>query len=271
MSGPPPGKAGRPGLELTWLGAAGFRVRTGENVFLIDPFVSRNPRARPIQELKPGDIREGRQIFISHGHFDHIKDIPQIAASLGAKVFCHPTQARSLVRDGLAPRLIMMVEQDGQRFDFGSFSAQANYSRHIKFDLRLVLSTLARINLRLPGLLPLTRCYPPGQVLTWKFDLPGRSIRHLGSAGSTRKELAVLAEEETDILLLPLQGHTRICRIVLEFIWALRPKTVIPHHQDDFYPPISRMVDIGPFLEELNREFPQLEVITPRINQPIRL
>ena len=258
-------------LDLTWLGTAGFRVRAGAAAFLIDPFVSRNSRARPVQELGPEDIREGRQIFISHGHFDHIRDAPGIAARLGAKVFCHPSQARTLVRDGLDPGLVTEVREDGQSFDFGWFSARADFSRHIKFDPLLILSTLARINLRLPRLLPLTRDYPPGQVISWRFELAGRTIRHFGSMGSTKEELARLAREKTDILLPALQGHSRICGIALEHVRTLKPRTVIPHHQDDFFPPISRMVDLQPFLQGLAREFPEVEAVVPRINEPILL
>jgi L-ascorbate metabolism protein UlaG (beta-lactamase superfamily) len=30
-------------MELRWWGAAGFQVQAGESVFLIDPFLARNP------------------------------------------------------------------------------------------------------------------------------------------------------------------------------------------------------------------------------------
>jgi L-ascorbate metabolism protein UlaG (beta-lactamase superfamily) len=257
--------------ELTWLGTAGFRVRNGDKAFLIDPYLSRNRRARPIQGLGPKDISQGGQIFISHGHFDHILDVPGIATRLGAKVFCHSTQARSLVRDGLGPGLVVEVEGDGQLFEFGSFSARADFSRHIKFDLPLIIKTLLRINIRLPALLPLTREYPPGQVLSWRFQFPGISIRHFGSAGYTQEELENLAQERTDMIMIPLQGHSRICDIALEHVRILRPKKVIAHHQDDFFPPISQEVDIEPFLRGMSSEFPEIEMIVPKLNEPIPL
>lgn len=271
MNPPVQESAAKAGPEVVWLGTAGFEIGAAGETFLIDPFLSRNPRARPVQGLAPEDLGPAKRIFISHGHFDHILDVPAIANRLKAKVHCHSTQAVSLLRDGLDPDLLEEIGRDGQRFDFGSFAARATYHDHIKFDLRLVLSTLAKINLRLPGLMPLSREYPHGQVLSWKFEAAGRSIRHFGSAGMSREELDVLAEEKTDVLLLPLQGHTRICEIGLEHVRILKPKTVIVHHQDDFFPPISREVDIKPFLTGMAREFPKTEVIVPRINEPFQL
>jgi L-ascorbate metabolism protein UlaG (beta-lactamase superfamily) len=271
MSSPVPGIADQADLDLTWLGTAGFRVRAGAEVFLIDPYLSRNPEAQPNQPLHPGDIREGKRIFISHGHFDHLADVPRIAANLGSKVFCDRVAAETLVREGLDQENIVTVEQDGQKFDFSSFIARANFSRHIKFDIPLVLKTLIRANIRFFKLKPLLKLYPPGQVLAWRFDLGGRSILHFGSAGSTKEELQELAKVETDILLVPLQGHTNICEIALEYVRMLRPRLVIPHHQDDFYPPVSQMVDIDPFLSGLRRESPTTEVIVPKMNEPIFL
>ena len=51
-------------------------------------YFSRNEKAIPRQSLKPSDIQDGEMIFISHGHFDHIYDVPTISSNLGAKVYC---------------------------------------------------------------------------------------------------------------------------------------------------------------------------------------
>ena len=58
-------------MEITWWGTAGFQIKTGKHVLLIDPYLSRNTAARPRQTLMPEDIRRADQIFVSHGHFDH--------------------------------------------------------------------------------------------------------------------------------------------------------------------------------------------------------
>jgi L-ascorbate metabolism protein UlaG (beta-lactamase superfamily) len=45
-------------MELTWWGIAGLQIKTGNHVFLIDPYLSRNATARPKQPLRPSDISD---------------------------------------------------------------------------------------------------------------------------------------------------------------------------------------------------------------------
>ena len=254
-------------MELTWLGTAGFRIKTGTTTILIDPYLSRNETARPEQPLNPPDIDDGNLIFISHGHFDHIMDIPEIVSKTGAKIYCGTGIDDKLIQKGVKQDLIRCIKTDGEEFEFNGLMAQSFFSRHVKFDRWLLLKTLTRINLRLPRYLPLLREYPEGQVLSWRFKIEGKVLHHFGSAGSTSEELDRLGRQPTDILLVPLQGHTHIVEIALDYVRALQPKIVIPHHQDNFYPPISTMVNLQPFVEGVPKLVPDTEVRVLEMNQ----
>jgi L-ascorbate metabolism protein UlaG (beta-lactamase superfamily) len=52
-------------MKLTWWGTAGFHVNTGQQTFLVDPYLSRNAGARPTQPMVPTDIKEADHIFLS--------------------------------------------------------------------------------------------------------------------------------------------------------------------------------------------------------------
>ena len=52
-------------MEITWWGTAGFRIKTGKKVVLLDPYLSRNPDAKPRQYLKPEEIQQVSSYILS--------------------------------------------------------------------------------------------------------------------------------------------------------------------------------------------------------------
>ncbi|MBN1978829.1 MAG: MBL fold metallo-hydrolase [Anaerolineae bacterium] len=254
-------------MLVTWYGTAGFRIETGGHVFLLDPHLSRSAGARPKLPFGLEDVGKAREIFLSHGHFDHAADVPHIARRTGARVYCSTVAAEALRRQGV-PGAQLVAARDGDGFDFGVYRAQCFHSAHARFDLSLIARTLVRA---LPSVLfdmrlfSLLRHWPQGQVLSWRFALAAegdRVVHHFGSAGCTEDELARLADlSAPDVLMFPLQGHTRICVVAARVVERLNPRVVIPHHHDDFYPPISQAVDIAPFVRAVGELSPPVRVV----------
>ncbi|MCP4672982.1 MAG: MBL fold metallo-hydrolase, partial [Desulfobacula sp.] len=240
-------------MEIKWLGTAGFSIKTKDQVFLIDPYLTRNHKAQPKQILKSSDIKKASQIFISHGHFDHLHDIAQIAKTTKAKVYCSNIASKTLKNSGVDKNQVVKIVSDRWKKEFDGFKAQAFFSEHIKFDRKLLLLTLLRINIRIPKYLHLFKNFPSGQVLSWRFYIEDRMIHFFGSAGSCEKELKSLTGQTMDLLLVPLQGHSDICNIAANYVKILQTEIVIPHHQDDFYPPISKKIDIRPFIKNVKK------------------
>jgi L-ascorbate metabolism protein UlaG (beta-lactamase superfamily) len=258
-------------MKLTWFGTAGFRIETEHHSILIDPYFTRNEKADPEQQMSASDIEDTNFIFISHGHFDHIYDVPKIASNTNSIVYCGQGVDGTLIHKGLSKDLIHRVVSDGEYFDFDGLGARAFYSKHVKFDRWLLIKTLARINFRLSRYLPLLREYPEGQVLSWRFTTEGRVIHHFGSGGSSQDELEKLGEQSTDILLVPMQGHTHIDKIAHKYVKALNPKVVIPHHQDNFYPPISTMVNTDSFSRLVKMTNPDTKIRVMELNESVNL
>lgn len=240
-------------------------------MLLIDPYLTRNAQARPALDLRPSDLNQAHAIFLSHGHFDHAYDVPEIAARTGAWVYCGNGVDRALRQRGVDRKRLEVINRDGQEYVLPELEARAFFSRHVRFNAALVLRTVARCGRDIFPLLRLSRAYPRGQVLAWRFRMEGKLVLHFGSAGATAEELARLAQEPVDLLLTPLQGNSRITDICYDQVAALRPRTVIMHHHDDFYPPLSSWVDPAPLLERVARELPGIRVIVPELNQPLTL
>jgi L-ascorbate metabolism protein UlaG (beta-lactamase superfamily) len=256
-------------MKLKWLGTAGFEFKTGDQTLLIDPYLSRNQKSSPKQEITPFNIKKASQIFISHGHFDHILDVPQIAGQTNASIYCSKATAEFLRNYPIDKQQIKPVLTEKKIFKFQNYSAQAFFSEHVKFDRKLVLSTFLKINVQLFKYLPLFQRFPCGQVLSWRFYINDKIIQFFGSAGSSLEELKKIGDKPIDILLLPMQGHSQICRIGLNYIKYLKPKIVIPHHHDNFFPPISKAVDIRPFVDKIKKDHKKTIVIIPKINESL--
>lgn len=256
-------------MEIQWLGTAGFKITTRDACFLIDPYLSRNANADPCQYLTPSDLGAASHIFISHGHFDHILDIPAIVEATGACVVCSPTAAHTLAGMGVPEQKIQIVDTEEFKLELRGVKASCFYSRHIRFDLKLVVSTIIRARKKLSEIIPLFLNCPCGQVLGWRFEIENRTILFFGSGGSTDRELQQLGLNSPDILLLPLQGHSRICDKALAYVNILRPGLIIPHHHDDFFPPVSQTVDITPFTDQVTRNFPETKIKIMDLNETI--
>jgi L-ascorbate metabolism protein UlaG (beta-lactamase superfamily) len=264
-------------LRITWYGTAGFRIETGGRVLLIDPYLTRSAEACSELPFGPEAVTEASEVFLSHGHFDHAADVPRIVRQTGAKVYCSPEVAAALRREGVAEPQIAEVG-DGDTFDFGAYRAQCFRSAHVRFDLPLVARTLLRA---LPAMVSLMQRlsrlarWPAGQVLAWRFVLAeadDRVLLHFGSAGWTEEQLARLeALGRPDVLLVPLQGHTQVCQMAAQAVARLRPRVVVPHHHDDFFPPISRPVDIAPFIAAVSGLSPPVEVVELTVGEPLEL
>ncbi|MEM8678356.1 MAG: metal-dependent hydrolase, partial [Planctomycetota bacterium] len=68
-------------MELTWLGHGGWSIKTASHTILLDPFLTDSPTAPCKADELAADF-----ILVSHGHFDHIADVPEIAKRTGAEV-----------------------------------------------------------------------------------------------------------------------------------------------------------------------------------------
>jgi len=73
-------------IEVLWLGHSAFRLTsTTGKVIVIDPYLTKNPRTPPkykdLTALGKVDL-----ILITHGHRDHVADLPELAKITGAAI-----------------------------------------------------------------------------------------------------------------------------------------------------------------------------------------
>ena len=71
-------------MKITWLGHSGFRIEIGDQVLLVDPWMSGNP-VFP-ESARDAAISGATHILVSHGHGDHSADALAISRETGAPI-----------------------------------------------------------------------------------------------------------------------------------------------------------------------------------------
>src|SRR5258706_2102773 len=91
-------------VGMRWLGVAGIELSVDGRTLLIDPFVSRPParrlwagRVAPDGALVAEKVPQGDVVLVTHAHWDHIMDVPEVARRTGAAVYGSPN-ARALLQ-----------------------------------------------------------------------------------------------------------------------------------------------------------------------------
>ncbi len=257
-------------MDIRCFGTATLSFKSGDDSILFDPFLPLNSKlpAPAVEELAAlGDI------FITHGHFDHLMHVPQVVRAGEATVYCCKTAAESLYREGVAENRVVIIKP-GDKIEKGPFEITVFKGLHIRFDLPLIIKTLfsrrcIRNRSALKELLRESKLYPEGEVLVYQVAAGGKTVLHMGSLNLDSSEQYPAGPASPDLLTLPFQGRSDLNSYALQFIERLKPKALYLHHFDDAFPPVSSPVDTASFIEIVAREYPELPVIVPAFKKAV--
>ncbi|ARF74082.1 MBL fold metallo-hydrolase [Kitasatospora albolonga] len=242
-------------VELRWLGVSGFEiVIDGRRSLLFDPYISRVPCTDPAGALDPGmPLRPDRDvvervaerhlagapelIMVSHGHFDHVTDVPQLLA--------RPGWASARIRtvcDETVRHLLTAMETPGDRVED---VIQVKGGEFLQFDgytvevFRSLHSQTADHGYFAPGHHCATPSRPftigelvEGETLAYQVSVDGGpSILLMGATNFVERELTGI---RPDVALIPMTSHAAVHRYLGRLLDALgNPPLLIPCHHDD--------------------------------------
>lgn len=262
------------GLELQWLGTAGFRLTHSGTTLLIDPFLSRAPlgamlRARPFPvdtALVDRLIPSADAILLGHTHFDHAVDVPHLARTHGATVY-GSTSARTLLGlHGLADQAVEV--EPHRRYEIGPFTVSFTPSVHSKLVLGLAVPSDGELTCDCLDHLGSGQ-YRCGQVWGITIEVDGFTLYHQGSANLLDDEVRT---RDVDVFLCGIAGRLYTRSYTERILRKLRPALVLAHHHDDFFRPVeapmgySFNVNLNGFVDEVAAVDPTLPV---RVLQPL--
>ncbi len=252
-------------VSLTWNATANLRVEWKEKVIFFDPWFTRNEHADPKIKNTIDFVDNGTSIFMSHGHFDHLQDIPSILLKKdNVNVYCSPVARATIERQlrataGVeAPQLAWCIDRvhaiaAGDVITHGGSDIKVEVikSEHIKFDAKSILRALFKLdfykNIKTVARIP--KEYPKGDVFGYDvhFGDEGRLV-FFGSLCKKYPEI-LKAHAGPDVLVIPVAGRFNSDKIGLEVTRIVSPKVVIPIHHDNFYPPISYWTPVAALRE----------------------
>lgn len=251
-------------MELTWLGAAGFKLDTREGAtLLIDPFLSRPNQAYPLLPLRLTDLYPVDEILLTNGRFDHAMDTPALAAQTGALVHATRPICERLAELGVSQHSLQVLTMKKSK-GLGRLTWQAFPGLVNQLDSSPVLRALTNNPRNLAVAQELDRLWPPGDMVAYHLQAEGLSLVHFGSAGWIEAEIQPL---QPDIALLPVEYHADTNSAVVQLAAILTPQIIIPHHWDNYYPPLSRQINLKEFAAALNIVAPRVKIYIPKIGQ----
>lgn len=235
------------GLELTWLGTAGFRLAYQGVVVWIDPYVTRlslpdlvRRRAVPPSEQAIGRwIDRADAVLVGHTHFDHALDVPAIARRTGCKVYGSQSLANLMQLYRLGPQAV--VVEAHRDYEVGPFRFHFVPSVHSKLALGLRIPYAGELTCdHLDELTP--QAYRCGQVWGICIEVAGMRFYHQGSADLLEDEIR---DRDVDVFLCGISGRRFTPKYVARIIKKLAPKMIVPTHYDDFFRPLDDKVQFS--------------------------
>ena len=253
---------------LQWLGTAGFRLRHAGRALLVDPFLSR-PAGLPRVPLGPADLAEVTVVLCTHGHFDHAMDLGEVLRASPAELWAPRVVCERLAREGISPRRLH-ANEDTRTAERPGAAFAVLPADHIRHDAAIAVRTLAAV-LRggaLRELLGLALLHPMGSNSDFLLTWAGRTLYLAGSLGP-RDEPA--RDRQPDLALLPYNGRMDMAGPLLRACRLLRPRRLLLHHHDVFWPHFAPAQDPAAALGLLGRELPGLPVSIARRGEVVAL
>lgn len=294
----PPSREKGGQVILQWLGTAGWEISDGNTVILIDPYLSRvygpEPPGRAPYVRIAGDSRpqygwddvaptdaaaiaahvpRADFVLVTHTHYDHVLDVPQIALKTHAVVLGTESTA-NVLRAYKVPEEQLITVRGGEDYEFGAFSVKVIPSLHSPLDHKHYFSSeKAPEGMKAP--LTLRQMHPEGGTLAYLIRFHGHQILVFGGMNYIEREIEGL---QPDVVLVGAAGSRkenydysgRLMR-ALHF-----PALVLPTHWDNFTAPYgaSQQASINAlqsFIEEIKAASPKTKVITPKYFEVIPL
>jgi hypothetical protein len=264
MEGFPGGKAtgGAVSLSFRWLGVAGVELKANGQVLALDPFFTRPTIFEMLRPVKPDSsltverLPECHFVLVTHSHYDHLLDVPDVLRHTGAAVYGSSNTCQ-LLRLLEVPTSQVHQIGVGDNLSLGEFKIQVITGQHSPIPFGRLFNGSLRPGLR-----------PPLRVQDYRMDI---CLGYFITVMGVRLLVCAAEPQPTDVLFAVAQESKGYYHSMFR---GAQPHTFIPIHWDYFTrslrKPLKRFTRPGRMtLRQLTRlaqkTLPGVNVIIPEI------
>jgi L-ascorbate metabolism protein UlaG (beta-lactamase superfamily) len=239
--------APRNGVRVTYLGTNGYQFEFKGHALLVDPYFSRvdlfgvalgariQPNISRITDAMRHLAPRVDAILVTHGHFDHLLDVPVVMAKTGARLIASASSVELAKRAGALS---------------GEAVKPGDARRIGPWKIRVLAATHDRLFGKVPFDSPQSRVpqragdWICGEPLALLIEVNGQRI-YIDSGG-TLAQLPPSQKVDLAILGMALPDSRERLSAALE---RLQPRYILPSHQDNFFVPLSNGFQFGPLTD----------------------
>lgn len=246
-------------MEISWYSAAGLVMREGDAAIAFDPFFGMPVgcfKEKDLVSLPKKDFDDVTDVFVTHGHVDHIYFLPELCGTSQFQIHCTPAPGQTLIRRGVPAERMAAIAAGGTDV-ITPFTVTAYRGRHCRFDLPIILKTVFRGRFfRHPAhlirfLWEVGRFPEKGEILMYEVSCGEKRIQVMGSLGL---DAGTDYPTGADVLILPYQGRSDLETYALGIVRRLKPRAVLLDHYDDAFPPLSDDINTENFINILREQ-----------------
>ncbi len=244
------GRAPAAGVRVTYLGTNGYLLESRGCTLLIDPYFTRVGFSASALNLRiapsPLRIAEGLAhlprkvdaVLVTHGHIDHLLDAPDVMRSTGARLIASPTSVCLARAAGVAGARCVPVLPGDVRSVAGCKVRVLAASHDRVFGRAIFPGTLST-----PPPAPMrTGDWLCGEPLAFLIEMGGKRI--YVDSGGTPAVLPPRSVAPVDLAIIGVALPDSRARLAAT-VECLRPRLVLPSHQDNFFLPLDRGFRFG--------------------------